>query len=1043
VTRELWFNLLLLFTTVAGNIENLRCPSKVKRFSSKVSQGHYYECDSEKNPILMKCPEGKLYHMQKQKCLSKEETPKNKALVEKAMGRGFELGFFYDAKKSELDPAFNFWSQSTIDSNKTTYDRKEVTTEFTADKYQRDKTSHFDISARLAMDFMSGMVSVEGAMSYLDDEVSSEKEVNVEMLYHTNRYTETLPKKTIKDHPEECKYVNNPFTHVVTSVTYGLDCNFVFKHLLQKDEEESQITGSLKIAINNIPSFAISGSGEVNLTDSEKNSLEHTSLKMYGDFSLNEGSLPTDFDSAVEFYKRLPILASEQATILEVYMTPIEDICKAEDYILNDISDSLMEEVLTMLDELDQLKVKISGLMNTHEANKFPALKKNLKKYKIALADFTNDNQALLKEMLPKIRSGESTAEEDLVSLLHDYTNSPFEFTTSEGFLIDRSREISALSFLLDSFPDEAENIAVVDYEEASDVDFILNHPFVIVLYFKILTLPSLTDSFLAGTPQDETNFWYNSIPVNGLVGNQLRSFSDFALENAGPYDSDYGYMINCQPIDESDEPTQMIAFNNGKNISNAYEVPPAPATPSIKDISYNSFSFNVKRFNEFTMGVQITIKDVFEETEMTQPFDWPNDMGEEVDILVSKNIQPATVYSIVIQYTTEVGFGPKSLNSNLFITAPSSPPSNLKTTDVTTSSFKVSWSGPENLGSGISESDLIYTVEIQDGTGYTQKKTTSTEKEFTFENLRDATAFNIKAITYIEQEDLGQQNETTRSLSYISTSQPAIIVQNSNPFAPKMIPSMPGEVTTNSMILRWEEPDRLPEFSSLSYRLSYGKENSDGDVDQWEEVVLNELYFELNGLDMATVYDAKVKIETDIGASSFSGVLRVKTKDEISDIGHFEDQIKDDLDDIVKDMKRRSSFCATKPETNQDGVLAFESLMLDHNNIAGATFDLNAGKFTAGATGSYQVMISAEAVSAPGQYHKLWVAVNDAKKDETLIYAEQGDHTYSSGFDNVSRDIVLKLDAGNTVTVVHETNGNENLVNVIFCVSSMKLSDN
>jgi len=44
VTRGLLFNLLLLFTAVTGNIENLRCPSKVKRFSSKVSQGHYYEC---------------------------------------------------------------------------------------------------------------------------------------------------------------------------------------------------------------------------------------------------------------------------------------------------------------------------------------------------------------------------------------------------------------------------------------------------------------------------------------------------------------------------------------------------------------------------------------------------------------------------------------------------------------------------------------------------------------------------------------------------------------------------------------------------------------------------------------------------------------------------------------------------------------------------------------------------------------------------------------------------------------------------------------
>eukprot|EP00091_Calanus_sinicus_P012714 TRINITY_DN2844_c0_g1_i1.p1 TRINITY_DN2844_c0_g1~~TRINITY_DN2844_c0_g1_i1.p1 ORF type:complete len:211 (-),score=43.29 TRINITY_DN2844_c0_g1_i1:177-809(-) len=208
----------------------------------------------------MECPQGKLYHMQNQKCLSKEETPKNKAIVEKAMGRNFELGHLYDAKKSQVYSDASLWSQATVNENKFRYDRKEVNTAFTADKAIRDKTSHFDISARLAMDFMGGMVSVEGAMSYLDDEVSSEREVNVEMLYHTTKYTETLPKKP-RDYEQECKHVNDPYTRVVTSVTYGLDCNFVFKKMLEKHETESSITGELSIAINNIPSFSISGKG--------------------------------------------------------------------------------------------------------------------------------------------------------------------------------------------------------------------------------------------------------------------------------------------------------------------------------------------------------------------------------------------------------------------------------------------------------------------------------------------------------------------------------------------------------------------------------------------------------------------------------------------------------------------------------------------------------------------------------------------------------------------------------------------------------------
>ena len=55
----------------------------------------------------------------------------------------------------------------------------------------------------------------------------------------------------------------------------------------------------------------------------------------------------------MRFYKGHSILATEQQTILEVHMTPIEDICTAEDYLLNEISDSMMAEVINMLDELN------------------------------------------------------------------------------------------------------------------------------------------------------------------------------------------------------------------------------------------------------------------------------------------------------------------------------------------------------------------------------------------------------------------------------------------------------------------------------------------------------------------------------------------------------------------------------------------------------------------------------------------------------------------------------------------------------------------
>ena len=87
--------------------------------------------------------------------------------------------------------------------------------------------------------------------------------------------------------------------------------------------------------------------------------------------------------------------------------------------------------------------------------------------------------------------------------------------------------------------------------------------------------------------------------------------------------------------------------------------------------------------------------------------------------------------------------------------------------------------------------------------------------------------------------------------------------------------------------------------------------------------------------------------------------------------------------------------------------------------------------------------MVSAEVVTAPGQGHNIWVAVNDVKKEESLIHSESADYLFGSGFDNASKDIVLRLNAGDTVSITHTTtppDGKEQLLNVIFCVSSIKL---
>ena len=91
-----------------------------------------------------------------------------------------------------------------------------------------------------------------------------------------------------------------------------------------------------------------------------------------------------------------------------------------------------------MLDKLDQLQIKTTGLLITDPAQTFPALGHNLQIYDTELKKKSSDINERIKTLLPAIKGGEGSTEEDLVTLLNEYTQSQFELDTSTTFLIGR-----------------------------------------------------------------------------------------------------------------------------------------------------------------------------------------------------------------------------------------------------------------------------------------------------------------------------------------------------------------------------------------------------------------------------------------------------------------------------------------------------------------------------------------------------------------------------------------------------------------------------
>eukprot|EP00091_Calanus_sinicus_P008510 TRINITY_DN2061_c0_g1_i3.p1 TRINITY_DN2061_c0_g1~~TRINITY_DN2061_c0_g1_i3.p1 ORF type:complete len:555 (-),score=118.33 TRINITY_DN2061_c0_g1_i3:234-1826(-) len=500
----------------------LTCLPDITRFSTGTSPNHYYECTGSKDgrPKLVECPDGKFYQTKDQICVPREQYATPEAFDTQAVGRNFQLGSFYDARTNMFFPESSLWTRENINAHLIKRNGGQTKLDYRSDQRTKDKTDHMDIEASLEMDFMSGMVHVEGGAGYLDDKVSSEYEVNVELTYEAKKGTHRVEKYLAKDYEYEC--ANEQYTHIVTEVTFGINAYFVFKSIVTDSSEKTEVTGNLDLAINSIPSFSVEGGGQVDLEESVQETLNSTNLRMFGDFS-PEYPLPSTFDSAVKFYTDLPGMTTYDeatetwsgVTIVAVHLLPITSICDDTDRVLNSIAASTMLSVTSMLDQIEQLYMEAGVLLGSSPAQKFKPLRVNLNLYRTALKTFEIEKQRSLAEILPNVRGGDGMGEDDLLALVTEYNLSQFEYETSHGFLGKRTREVKSIEALVKTFTEES-NIGLADYENANDVEFIFERDMVIVLDVNILTPASLTEGFLNGEVVDEVIFGLTTLLTPG-----------------------------------------------------------------------------------------------------------------------------------------------------------------------------------------------------------------------------------------------------------------------------------------------------------------------------------------------------------------------------------------------------------------------------------------------------------------------------------------------------------------------------------------------
>jgi len=1015
--------------------ERRRCLPGISKFSASGSKDVYFECDGDGLvPVKKYCGVGEVYSMKRQRCVNQDDTEEVVPMDIEALGRNFQLGSMYDARTGMFFPERPLWSKNTTLHKKETSNQFRVNVDVkTADRL-KERVNLFDISAELAVDFMGGMVKVWGAGGYLNEEVSSEEESNVQLTFSTTKYSETLSQKTWSD-TMECK-PGMEFTHAVTSVTYGLNAVFSFKRMTQNHEDKQNITGQLKVTIDSI---GAEGSGSVEIDEWTKEVFETTTLEVYGDFS-PEKKLPNTFEQAVEFYQELPTMAGTkdekwpEAQIVKAHLTPIVSICDENQMLYNAISEGMLESLVDTLDKLKQLEVKVNGLIISNEAAQFMPLQINLKTYRSGLRNYTIEFKTRMQEILPNIRdTTKPEGEDDIIDLLTEYNNSPFNFDTSSNFLTNRSRELMAIRYLIETV--KGTSVVVADFEEANDVQNVFGKESMVMLELNILSNAENTKKFLNGEEIQE-DYWYNDQVMNGKIGSLMRSLRNFA--NANSEFNEKSFMVKLNEYN-NDEPFVLNAVLKGFMMSTAFVNPPAPSISTLLDRTSDGFVFKILHDNEFVKQISTTVTDLIENRNHTEVRDVQNDtVGQEVEVNI-KGLKPGHLYSYTVQYVTDLGIGPSSAPLVApFNTRATSQPQKLTILAVTRDQITVEWASPNKMTTNATSSQLSYKVVVRGSNNFYMVKITS-KMNFTLSNPEADTWYTFE-ISSVLNRDLfteGSFNSPVK-LNVTAESNPESITVSSLPLPPKMKPLPAEEVQSTSALVQWESilaPDTVLKHYVVEYNTmnEVGNETNIGSDNS--EKVVDETQLQLSGLTPGTLHNVRVKTVTENkGSSDFSSSLLFLTTFDASDIEDIKENITGMIDEIEKVIVSRVSICGWWTKAGID-----EIYVNDNNKDSESEIDSN-GVFHAGTPGVYQVSLGISAETPIGMTADVYVTKNGEDLDYSQNHFMNDVNTFSTRTDHTSRNVIVDLKKGDTIGIHAVDSSDAVTSSVPFCISSLQI---
>ena len=345
------------------------------------------------------------------------------------LGHHFKLGMLYDCRTDSMISDAMLWDSETLKTATFKTPLESSDFEVIAEDTFWEKTSHLGVGTSMKLSLLSGMVNVDGAAKFLNDQKSSKKQVRVSLMYNSTTTFEQLRINELGNFEFKDVIDKDTATHVVTGIIYGADAFFVFDRGVEDNENSKKVHEALKEKVGKLPDKI----GD----DTGKDDKIH--CEFYGD--LVSSKHPATFHNAAKVYQELPELLKEKSIPKRVWLYPLDS--RAQKMACT-ISSKLTEEFCQLMESLHEITMRSNDLILTEVCSYFHSLKEELENLNSLIREYKTDLKKSLATLLPSVRGG-SIDEEKFEEIIKNNTCSPFSRQSLQAWISRKENEVKIL----------------------------------------------------------------------------------------------------------------------------------------------------------------------------------------------------------------------------------------------------------------------------------------------------------------------------------------------------------------------------------------------------------------------------------------------------------------------------------------------------------------------------------------------------------------------------------------------------------------------